>query len=176
MASYTRKNVGAIINDENLTADEKTERLFALYGQALDEGYVSKSAADAAKNAAIEAARADALKNVEKPNILETEEYKKLAGDFDAYKAMQKARSSEEFANVKGKFFETVYGMVDRNEGAKPVADQLTEIAEKYEEYFNKTEEQPKTPQFGGPTHGGTPSGKTGPSFMDTWGFVPPKS
>lgn len=134
---FTRKAVVTILNDENLTPEEKTERLFSLYGQALDDGYTSKSAAQAALNAAIEQAKADALKDVEKPNIKEAEEYKALQGEFDAYKAMQNARTSEDFANVKPKFFETVYGMVDRAEGAKPVAEQLTDIAKNYEEYFN---------------------------------------
>lgn len=173
---FTRKAVGTILNDENLTPEEKTERLFSLYGQALDDGYTSKSAAQAALNAAIEQAKADALKDVEKPNIKEAEEYKALQGEFDAYKAMQKARTSEDFANVKPKFFETVYSMVDRAEGAKPVAEQLTDIAKNYEEYFNQAKpEEPNKPMFGAETKGSAPTGKTGPSFSDTWGFVPKK-
>jgi hypothetical protein len=34
---------------------------------------------------------------------------------------------------VKGKFVETVYGMVDKAEGAKPVAEQIAEIRKNYE-------------------------------------------
>lgn len=174
---FTRKAVGTILNDENLTAEEKTERLFSLYGQALDDGYTSKSASQAAINAAIEQAKADALKGVENPNIKEAEEYKALQSEFDAYKAMQAARSSEDFAGVKSKFFETVYGMIDRNEGAKPVAEQLTEIAKNYEEYFNSTKpDEPKKPAFGAETKGSAPTGKTGPSFSDAWGFIPKKT
>ena len=170
---FTRKAVGAILNDEGLTAEEKTERLFGLYGQALDDGYTSKSAAQAALNAAIEQAKADALKNVEHPNAKDSEEYKALEAQFDAYKEMQKARTSEDFAGVKPKFFETVYGMISHDEGAKPVAEQLKEIQGNFEEYFNKQDEPPKTPQFGGGTQGSAPTGKTGPSFSDTWGFIP---
>ena len=89
---------------------------------------------------------------------------------------MQKARTSEDFANVKPKFFETVYGMVDRAEGAKPVAEQLTDIAKNYEEYFNAAKpEEPNKPMFGAETKGSAPTGKTGSSFSDTWGFVPKK-
>ena len=172
---FTRKAVGAILNDENLTAEEKTERLFGLYGQALDDGYTSKSAAQATLNAAIEQAKADALKDVKAPDVKETEEYKKLLSEFDDYRTMQKARNSEDFAGVKPKFFETVYGMVDRADGAKPVAEQLKEIQGNFEEYFNaaKQEEPSRTPQFGGDPAGSVPSGKTGPSFSDAWGFMP---
>ncbi len=178
MASiFTRKAVGAILNDENLTPEEKQERIFGLYGQALDEGYTSKSAAQATLNAAIEQAKADALKDVKAPNAKESDEYKALQQQFDAYKTMQAARTSEDFASVKPKFFETVYGMIDRADGAKPLAEQLTEIQGKYEEYFNaQKDETQKTPQFGAPTHGGAPSGKTGTSFSDAWGFVPKKT
>ena len=173
MAKFGRKPVSDIVGDENLSAEEKVERIFALYGQALDEGYISKSAAQAAQAAAIEQAKQDALKGIEKPNIKESEEYKALMTEYDGYKAMQKARSSEDFSTVKPKFFETVYGMIDRTEGAKPVKDQLTEIQGKYEEYF--ATEPERKPTFGAPTKGSVPSGKEGPSFMDTWGFVPKK-
>lgn len=174
---FTRKAVGAILNDEALTVEEKQERLFGLYGQALDDGYTSRSAAQAALASAVEQARADALKDIEKPNVKESDDYKALQAQFDAYKTMQMARTSEEYASVKPKFFETVYGMVSREEGAKPVAEQLTAIQEKYEEYFNapKQEEPQKTPHFGGATQGSAPTGKTGPSFSDVWGFGPKK-
>lgn len=175
MAKFGRKPVSDIVGDENLSAEEKVERIFSLYGQALDEGYISKSAAQAAQAAAIEQARQDALKDVAKPNIKESEEYKALQTEYDGYKAMQKARSSEDFSTVKPKFFETVYGMLDHAEGAKPIKDQLTEIQGKYEEYFSGGEPERK-PSFGGPTKGSLPSGDKGKSFMDVWGFAPSKS
>lgn len=171
---FTRKAVSAILADENLTAEERTERVFSLYGQALDDGYLSKSAAQAAQSAAVEAAKADAIKGIQAPNIKESEEYKALAGQFDAYKAMQTARTSDLYKDVKPKFFETVYGMVDRSEGAKPEEEQLSEIKAGYDEYFT-AQEPPAKPNFGAPTQGSAPTGKTGPSFMDTWGFVPKK-
>lgn len=150
---FTRKAVSAILADENLSSEERTEKVFSLYGQALDDGYLSKSAAQAAQNAAVEAAKADAIKGIQAPDIKESEEYKALAGQFDAYKAMQTARTSEDFSAVKPKFFETVYNMIDRADGAKPVKDQLSEIAGKYEEYFipetPPADNQPKnTPQY----------------------------
>ena len=148
---YTRKAVSTIIGDEALTADEKTERLFSLYGQALDDGYISKSAAQAAQNSAIEQARADAIKGVTIPDPKESDEYKALFSEYANYKEMQTARASEEWSAVKPKFFETVYGMVSRGDGAKPVKDQLEEIKGQYEEYFTVPDQpsgQKNTPQF----------------------------
>lgn len=172
---YTRKAVSAIIGDEALTAEEKTERLFTLYGQSLDDGYISKSAAQAAQNAAIEQAKADAVKGVQAPDVKESDEYKALQAEYSGYKTKQAARSSDDYAGVKPKFFDTVYDMVDHSDKAKPVKDQLAEIQGKYEEYFStpKEADQNGKPQFGAPTQGGAPTGKTGSSFMDTWGFVP---
>lgn len=171
---FSRKAINSIVNDENLTQEEKVERIFSAYGQALDEGYIAKGAAQAAQNAAVEAAKAEALKDIKTPDVKETDEYKALVGQFDAYKAMQAARISPDFAEVKPKFFETVYGMIDHADGAKPVKDQLSEIAGTYEEYFTEAKE-PTKPSFGGEPQGSMPTGKSGPSFMDTWGFIPKK-
>ena len=150
---YTRKAVSTIIGDEGLTAEEKTERLFSLYGQALDDGYISKSAAQAAQNSAIEQAKADAMKEFKAPDVKESEEYKALLADYDQYKAKQEARASEDFAAVKPKFFDAVYSMIDRADGAKPVKDQLEAIRGNYEEYFADQSGKPdpqrtNTPQY----------------------------
>ena len=139
MASiYTRKAVSAIVGDEGLTAEEKTERLFSLYGQALDDGYVSKSAAAAAQNSAIEQAKADALKDFEAPDPTQSDEYKKLLGERD----MLRAIGGKEFSAVKPKFREQVYGMLDRSEGAKSIEEQLKAIGEEYEEYLEPGQQQ----------------------------------
>mgnify|MGYP007119939578 CR=1 FL=1 len=59
MASiFTRKAITQILADENLAPEERTERVFSLYGQALDEGFISKNQAQATLNAAIEQAKA----------------------------------------------------------------------------------------------------------------------
>lgn len=172
---YTREEVNKIINNEELSADEKTERLFSLYGRALDDGYISKSAAQQAQASAIEAAKAEAVKNIQAPDVTQSEEYQKVARERD----MLRAIGGDDFASVKPKFRETVFGMLDRSEKAPSVADQLQAIGEKYEEYFVAEKQQetpPAKPNFGAPTQGSAPSGKTGPSFMDTWGFVPKKN
>lgn len=129
---YTRQAVSAIVADEALTADEKTERLFSLYGQALDDGYISKSAAQAAQNSAIEQAKSEALKGYQPPDPTQSDEYKKLQSERD----MLRAIGGDDFSTVKPKFREQVFGMLDRGEKAPSVPDQIKEIREKWEEYF----------------------------------------
>lgn len=173
---FTRPEIAKILGDENLTADERLDRIMSLRGRDLDEGYVTKSAAKAAQETALNNAKAEWEKNLEKPNVTESEEYKTLQGQFEAYKTMQTARNSEDFKDVKPKFFETVYGMIDRADGAKPVKEQLETIRTGYEEYFNPAQNQPK-PQFGSPDKGAMPTGKEGAveAFSNAWGFVPKK-
>ena len=134
---FTRPEVTKIVGDENLTPEERVDRIMSLRGRDLDDGYVTKSAAKAAQDSAIEQAKTEWEKNIPKPNIKESEEYKTLESEFAGYRTMQEAKGSEDFKDVKGKFFETVYGMVDRAETAKPVSEQLAEIRKNYEEYFN---------------------------------------
>lgn len=151
---FTRPEVAKILGDESLTADERLDRIMSLRGRDLDDGYVTKSAAKAAQDSALEQAKAEWEKSIPQPNIKESDEYKALESEYAGYKTMQEAKGSEDFKDVKGKFFETVYGMVKKGEGAQPVADQLAEIRKNYEEYFNPQEdpakgEQPKnTPQY----------------------------
>ena len=144
---FTRPEIAKILNDENLTPDERLDRIFSLRGRDLDEGYVTKTAAKAAQDNAIEQAKTDWEKNLPKPDIKESDEYKALYGEYANYKAMQDAKSSDDFKDVKGKFFDTVYKMIDRADGAKPVSEQLTEIRKNYEEYFTNSEKQ-NLPQF----------------------------
>lgn len=171
----TRAALSKIMSDENLTPEQRTEQVMSLYGRALDDGYVSKSAAQTAQETALNNAKAEWEKGLEKPNVKESEEYKALQGQFDAYKTMQAARTSDDFKGVKPKFFETVYGMVDHSEGAKAVKDQLAGIRENYEEYF--TAEPQAKPQFGSPDKGKMPTGEEGAenAFSKIWGFAPKK-
>lgn len=173
---FTRKSIGAILNDGDLTPEERTDQIFSLYGRALEDSYITKNAAEAAQNAAIESARKEWEKNIPKVNVLETPEYKELQGQFDGYKAKQTARNSEEFREVKSKFFDRVYDLIDRADGAKPVTEQLADLKKNYEEYFNSAEPAPK-PQFGSKTEGSMPKGDEGAvaAFSNAWGFVPKK-
>lgn len=168
---FTRKALNEIMSNEGLTPEQRTEQVFGLYGRALDDGYIAKSAATAAQETALANAKAEWEKGLSTPDPKESDEYKNLLGEFTSYKQMQTARGSKEYEGVKPKFFETVYGMVKREDGAKPVEEQLKGIREKYEEYFEAAQQKP--PQFGAPIEGSMPKGETGAvkGFADAWGF-----
>ena len=143
---FTRGELDKILNNAELTTEQKTERIYSLYGRSLDDGYVSKSAAEEAKNQAVEAAKA----GIKVPDPIDpktTPEYMEVVRERD----MLRMIGGDDFQTVKPKFRETVFGMIDRGENAAGVPEQLNGIREKYEEYFlpEKEQEQPKnTPQF----------------------------
>ena len=166
---FTRSALKGFITGEN--AEEVINNVMSLYGRALEDGYISKAVAEEDRKAAVASALEEAKRNTPAPNIKESDEYKALQGEFDAYKTMQGARSSEDFKGVKPKFFETVYGMIDRKDGAKPIAEQLTTIKSQYEEYFTGEDKTDPKPQFGGASGGGQPSGNNDPSLSDLWGY-----
>lgn len=176
MAKYTREAVAAIIGNDELTPKQKEDKLFALYGQALSEGYVSVSEAQTATQTAIQAAKKEWEENQPKVNVLETPEYKELQGQFDGYKTRQEARNSSDYAGIKPKFFDRVYDLLDHSEKAKPIAEQLAELKKDYEEYFSTAEPTPK-PSFGAKTEGAMPKGEEGAvaAFTNAWGFSPKK-
>lgn len=157
---FTRPEIVKILSDESIDVDERVNRIMSLRGRDLDDGYISKGAAKAAQEQALEQAKGEWEKNIPKPDIKASEEYKALESEYAGYKAMQEAKGSDDYKDVKGKFFDTVYGMIDRNENAKPVSEQLAEIRKSYEEYFNPAAngDTPKnTPQFSKqPGHTGT--------------------
>ena len=174
---FTRKALNDIMGNEGLTPEQRTEQVFSLYGRALDDGYIAKGAAAQAQQTALDNAKAEWEKGQTVPDPTESDAYKTLKGEFDAYKAMQSARGSKEYEGVKPKFFETVYGMVDRGDGAKPVEEQLKGIRENYEEYFAPVQQPQNKPTFGAPMEGGMPKGEQGATaaFSSAWGFVPKK-
>ena len=53
---FTRKALTDILNNGDLTPEERADSIFSLYGRALDDGYVTKGAAQAAQDAAIKTA------------------------------------------------------------------------------------------------------------------------
>ena len=173
---FTRKALSEIMGNEGLTPEQRTEQVMGLWGRALDDGYIAKGAAQQAQQTALDNAKAEWEKGIKTPDPTESDAYKSLKGEFDAYKQMQTARGSKEYEGVKPKFFETVYGMVERGDGAKSVEEQLKGIREQYEEYFTQAEPA-KKPQFGAPVEGSMPKGETGAvkGFTDAWGFGPKK-
>ena len=173
---FTRKELSKILSDENLTPDERADQIFSLYGRALDDGYVTKGAADAAQKAALETAK-QAWEKEQKPiNVKETPEYIDLLNNFEGYKTKQTARTSAEYAEVKPKFFDRVYDLIDRADGAKPVTEQLADLKKEYEEYFTVQAADPAPkPQFGAKPEGTMPKGEEGAvaAFKNAWGFNP---
>lgn len=163
MALFKRADLKA----QGLT-DEQIEFVMTEGNRSLANNYTLTSDVQGRIDAAVQAAQ----KTPAAVNVTESEEYIKLQNERD----MLRAIGGDDFATVKPKFRETVFGMLDRSEKAEPVADQLKAIGEKYEEYFVAEKQQeapPAKPNFGAPTQGSAPSGKQGPSFMDTWGFIP---
>ena len=173
---FTRKEISKILSDDNLTPDERADQIFSLYGRALDDGYVTKGAADAAQKAALETAK-EAWQKEQKPvNVKETQEYIDLLNNFEGYKTKQTARTSAEYAEVKPKFFDRVYDLIDRADGAKPVNEQLADLKKEYEEYFTTQAADPAPkPQFGAKPEGTMPKGEEGAvaAFKNAWGFNP---
>lgn len=175
---FTRKEISKILDNADLTPEERADQIFSLYGRSLDDGYVTKNAAEAAQNAAIESARKEWEKNQPKPNVLESEEYKKLQGEYEGYKTRQTARNSDEFKEIKPKFFDRVYDLIDRADGAKSVTEQLAALKKDYEEYFIAADPTPNKPQFGAKPEGAMPKGDEGAvaAFTNAWGFNPKKN
>lgn len=145
---FTRPALDKIMQNAELTPEQRTEQVFSLYGRALDEGYISKRDAEEARNQAVEAAKAG-FKVPEPVDPKTTPEYMEILKERD----MLRAIGGDDFQTVKPKFRETVFGMLDRGEKAAAVAEQLSGIKEKYEEYFIPEQEPPKeqpknTPQY----------------------------
>ena len=176
---FTRRELAKILNDDNLTPEERADSIFSLYGRALDDGYITRGAADAAQAAAIKQAQEEWEKSHKPPeiNVKETQEYKDLLGEFEGYKTRQTARLSDDFKGVKAKFFDEVYDRIDHSDGAKPVSEQLADMQKNYEEFFIPAEPAnnpaPKLPQFGAKPEGAMPKGEEGAvaAFTNAWGF-----
>jgi hypothetical protein len=118
---------------------EQIDYIMTESNRSLAANYVLKSDAQA---------QVDAAKNAAKPEPVDpktTPEYIELVKKNDMLQTIY----GEDFAQVKPKFRETVFGMLDRSEKAKPIAEQMAGIKEKFEEYYFPDAEQPKnTPQY----------------------------
>lgn len=154
--AFTRKT----LTGYGLT-EEQLEKVMTLYSTSLAD-YIPKSEMQAKIDEAVEAAK----KDVTPPDVTKSAEYQELLGERD----MLRALGSDDYANVKPKFRETVYKMLDRGENAKPIEEQLKKVAEDYEEYFTEQNEEPPTsPQFGTDVQGGMPKGGQKSSISDIW-------
>ena len=125
---FTRPELTKIITNVDLTPEERVDQIFSLYGRAVDDGFVTRKASEAAVKAAVDTAKEAWSKEQPTINVKESEEYKALQADFDGYKSRQTARTSDDFKEVKPKFFDRVYDLIDRADGAKPVNEQIAAI------------------------------------------------
>ena len=119
----------------------------------------------------IDAALAEAQKGAPPADVTQAPEYIELLNKTQKLEAFQ----TDDFANVKAPYRDIVWQKLDHAEKHKPYAEQLTELQSSLPDLF-KTQEEPPKPQFGAAPQGAAPTGQKGPSFMDQWGFVPPKA
>ena len=140
-------NIGRKFLTEHGVPDEQLDAIMNEINTTISNrltGYVAQSDVQAQIDAALKA-----VKQPEPVDPKTTPEYLEIVKERD----MLRAIGGDDFSKVKPKFRETVFGMLDRGEKAAAVADQLTGIKEKYEEYF-LPDEQPKpegaknTPQY----------------------------
>lgn len=114
----------------------------------------------------------EALAGVKPAPATDSEEYKKLLAEFDDYKKRTEARGSDDFKNVKSKFFDQVYNGLDHS---KPYAEQIAKVKEEYPEYFAADDPAPDPapagPTFGADPKGGMPAGGEKDAFNSVWGY-----
>jgi hypothetical protein len=148
--------------------DEQIEYIMTESGRSLSANYTLTSDVQARIDEAVQKATPAPV------DVKTSKEYLELATERD----MLRAIGGDDFQAVKPKFREQVFGMLDRGEDAKPVAEQLTGIREKYDEYFIQQEQPAPKPQFGSPDKGKMPTGEQGDAakISDIWGFVPQKN
>lgn len=146
---------------DNGVPEDKVDVIMAERNRTLSD-YVPKNDVQGQIDSAIEAAK----KDWKGPDVKESAEYKALQEQLE----MREAIDGKDFADVKPKFRKTVYGMIDRADGAKPLADQMNSIKEQYEEYFTPAvPAEPTAPQFGSADKGSMPQGNSKPSIEDIW-------
>ena len=137
MAFFKRSDLEA----QGLTK-EQIEFIMAESGRSLSANYTL--------NSDVQARIDDAVKTVkpEPVDIKTTPEYLEVVRERD----MLRTIGGDDFATVKPKFRETVFGLLDRGEKAAAIPDQLSGIKEKYEEYFVSDEpaktDKKDTPQY----------------------------
>ncbi len=103
------------------------------------------------------------------PKGVDEEVYRQVAAERD----MLRAIGGEAFEDVKPKFREQVYALLDLGDKARPVEEQMAAIREKYEEFFIGGGRAQRLPRFGGAPRGSMPRGTMGAAeqFSQVWGF-----
>ena len=150
---------------DNGVPEDKVDVILAERNRTLKD-YIPQSDVQAQIDAAVEAAKKDAPP----ADVTTSAEYLALMGENEKLKAFQ----GDDFANVKAPYRDIVWEKLDHAEKHKPYTEQLQELQGSMPDLFTTKEEPPK-PSFGAQPQGSVPSGKTGPSFMESWGFIPQK-
>ena len=150
---------------DNGVPEDKVDVILAERNRTLKD-YIPQSDVQAQIDAAVEAAKKDAPP----ADVTTSAEYLALMGENEKLKAFQ----GDDFANVKAPYRDIVWEKLDHAEKHKPYTEQLQELQGSMPDLFTTKEEPPK-PSFGAQPQGSVPSGKTGPSFMDSWGVIPQK-
>lgn len=132
MALFKRADLEA----QGLTKDQ-IEYIMTESGRSLSANYVLTSDVQSRIDEAVKAVKPEPV------DVKTTPEYMEVVGERD----MLRAIGGEDFATVKPKFREQVYGMIQTGQDAKPVAEQLTGIREQFEEYFLAADPSGNTPK-----------------------------
>ena len=156
--AFTRK----FLTDHGVPEDQ-VDAIMAERNRTLAD-YVPKDDVQKQINDAV----AEAAKAAPLPDVTQMPQYIELLGKTQKLEAFQ----TEDFSTVKAPYRDIVWGKLDHAEKHKPYAEQLTELQSSLPDLFETKEEPPK-PHFGAQPQGAAPTGKQGPSFMDSWGFVP---
>ena len=157
--AFTRKFLA-----DNGVPEDKIDVILAERNRTLKD-YTPNSDVQTQIDAALEAVKQEPV------DPTQTEQYLALLSKTQKLEAFQ----TEDFASVKAPYRDIVWEKLDHTEKHKPYAEQIAELQGSLPDLFTVKEDTPK-PAFGAVPQGSVPSGKTGPSFMDSWGFVPPKS
>ena len=155
--AFTRKFLA-----DNGVPEDKIDVILAERNRTLKD-YTPNADVQAQIDAAVAAAKP------EPGDPTQSEQYIALLSKAQKLEAFQ----TEDFASVKTPYRDIVWEKLDHTEKHKPYAEQIAELQTSLPDLFTVKEDPPK-PAFGAAPQGAAPTGKAGPSFADTWGFVPP--
>ena len=155
--AFTRKFLA-----DNGVPEDKIDVILAERNRTLKD-YTPNADVQAQIDAAVAAA------HTEPGDPTQSEQYLALLSKTQKLEAFQ----TEDFAAVKAPYKDIVWEKLDHTEKHKPYAEQIAELQTSLPDLFVVKEADPPKPSFGAPPQGAAPTGKAGPAFMDSWGFVP---
>ena len=162
MALFKRADLEA----KGLNKDQ-IEYIMTESGRSLAANYTPTSDVQSQIDAAVKAVKPEPV------DVKTTPEYAEILKERDMWKAF----NGDDFAQVKPKFREQVFGMLDYSANAKPIAEQHAAIKAKFEEYYVPDPQPAPKPQFGSPDKGTMPKGNdsAADAIGKAWGFGPKK-